>query len=175
MAWLSRNGAPSGLIASVANAISEVHPRISVQFTTLEEQVSASLTRPRLLAVLSGFFGAVALLLAMLGLYGTLAYRVTSRRNEIGVRLALGAARTRVVAMVLSEVGRLVIFGVAIGIALTIAATRLLKSFLFGVTATDPTTVVLSAATLAFVAVLAGAIAAWHAARIDPMETLREE
>jgi len=172
---LRSDGAPAALMASVANVIAEVHPRISVRFTTLEDQVAASLTRPRLLAVLSGFFGGVALLLAMLGLYGTLAYRVTSRRNEIGVRLALGAARTRVIGMVLGEVGRLVVLGVAVGVGLTFAVSRLLTSFLFDVTATDPVTVSLSAVALGVVAVAAGALPAWHASRLDPMQTLREE
>jgi ABC-type antimicrobial peptide transport system permease subunit len=169
------DGEPAILIGSVTNLIAEVHPRLSVRFTTLEDQVAASLTRPKLLAMLSGFFGAVALLLAMLGLYGTLAYQVTSRRNEIGVRLALGAARSHVLGMVLGEVGRLVVLGVAIGVALTVAGTRLLASFLFGVTVMDPMTVAVSAAILASVALAAGALPAWHAARLDPMETLREE
>jgi ABC-type antimicrobial peptide transport system permease subunit len=141
----------------------------------MADDVAASLTRPRLLAILSGFFGVVALLLAMIGLYGTLSYRVTSRRAEIGVRLALGAARGRVLGMVLSEVGGLIVIGVGIGIALTLAGTRLLASFLFGVTATDPITVAGSTAVLSFVALAAGALPAWHAARLDPMETLREE
>jgi ABC-type antimicrobial peptide transport system permease subunit len=127
------------------------------------------------LAVVSAFFGAIALLLAMIGLYGTLSYRVTGRRNEIGVRLALGAARTRVLGMVLGEVGRLVFAGIAIGIVVALASTRLLASFLFGVTASDPKTLLLSAVVLALVSVAAGALPAWHAARLDPMEAVREE
>jgi ABC-type antimicrobial peptide transport system permease subunit len=125
--------------------------------------------------VLSGFFGGVALLLAMIGLYGTLSYRVNSRRNEIGLRLALGAARRRVVGMVLGEVGRLTALGVVMGVACATAGTRLLTSFLFGIEATDPTTLGLSVAILTGVALAAGALPAWHAARLDPMETLREE
>jgi len=141
----------------------------------LDDQVSASLARPRALAVLSGFFGVIALLLAVIGLYGTVAHRVASRRNEIGVRLALGAARAQVLGMVLGEVSRMTSLGIALGVACAIAGTRLLRSFLFGVEATDPTALVLSAAILSCVALAAGALPAWHAARLDPMETLREE
>jgi predicted permease len=168
-------GPPTGLISSVANTIVEVHPRITVRFSTLADDVAASLTRPRLLAVLSGFFGAVALLLAMIGLYGTLSYRVTNRRNEIGLRLALGAARGRVLGMVLREVSVLVLLGVVLGVGVALASTRLLSSFLFGLTATEPSTLVASAVVLATVALVAGAVPAWRATRVDPMVALREE
>jgi len=172
---LRTDGAPTSLIPSITGLIADVHPRISVRFSTLEDRVAASLTRPRILAVLSGFFGAVALLLAMIGLYGTLAYQVTSRRNEIGVRRALGAARSRLLGMVFGQVGRLVLVGLALGVAMTLASTRVLASLLFGVSATDPRTLVLSAIVLVVVAAAAGALPAWRAARRDPMEVLREE
>ncbi len=172
---LRTDGAPTSLSPTVTDLITDVHPRISVRFGMLEDQVAASLTRPRILAVLSGFFGAVALLLAMIGLYGTLAYQVATRRNEIGVRRALGAPRSRLLGMVFGEVGRLVLIGLALGLALTLASTRFLASLLFGVTATDPNTLVASAVILAVVAAAAGALPAWRAARLDPMEVLRGE
>ncbi|NIM51355.1 MAG: FtsX-like permease family protein [Gemmatimonadales bacterium] len=172
---LRTEGPPTALVTAVTRLIEGVHPRISVRFATLEGMVAASLARPRVLAALSGFFGAVALLLAMIGLYGTLSYRVTSRRNEIGVRLALGATRTRVLGMVLGEVGRLASAGIAVGIIIALASTRVLSAFLFGVTATDPVTLVSSSVVLAAVAVAAGALPAWRAARLDPMEELREQ
>jgi ABC-type antimicrobial peptide transport system permease subunit len=137
--------------------------------------VAASLVRPRLLATLSGFFGAVALLLAMIGLYGTLAHAVASRRSEIGVRLALGAVPARVLGMVLGEVGRLIVAGLALGVGAALAGTRLLEAFLYGVAPSDPGTLASSAAVLAAVAFAAGALPAWRAARLDPMRTLREE
>ena len=168
-------GTPTALISAVTNTIVDVHPRISIRLSTLADEVATSLTRPRLLAVLSGFFGAVALLLAMIGLYGTLSYRVTNRRNEIGLRLALGAARGRVLAMVLGEVGGLVMLGIVLGIAVALASTRVLSAFLFGMTATEPKTLLLSAVVLAVVALAAGTIPAWRAARLDPMVALREE
>lgn len=172
---LRTDGAPTSLIPTVTGLIAEMHPRISVRFFTLQDQVEVSLSRQRLLAVLSGFFGAVALLLAMIGLYGTLAYQVTSRRNEIGVRLALGAARSRLLGMVFGEVGRLVLIGLTLGVALTFATTRFLASLLFGVKATDLKTLVFSAVVLAVMAAAASTLPAWHAARLDPMVVLREE
>jgi predicted permease len=172
---LRTDGSPTVLAPAVVNMIADEHPRISIRFTTLEDRIAASLTRPRILAVLSGFFGAVALLLAMIGLFGTISYRVTNRRNEIGVRLALGAAWIRVLSMVLGEFGRLVLAGIVLGVVGALASTRLLSAFLFGVTATDLKTLVLSAVVLASVAVAAGALPAWRAARLDPMEVLREE
>jgi ABC-type antimicrobial peptide transport system permease subunit len=168
-------GLPNALVPMVTSAIADLNPTISVEYTTLADDVAISLARPRVLAILAGFFGAVALLLATIGLYGTLSYRVTSRRNEIGVRLALGAKRTQVVTMVLSEVGRLTVVGIVVGAGVTLASTRVLDAFLFGVTATDPMTLVLSAVALAVVALAAGALPAWRAARLDPMVALREE
>ena len=172
---LRTDAAPAALIPSVKREVAAVESSISLDITTLSDQVAASLARPSLLAALSGFFGAVALLLSMIGLYGTLSYAVASRRGEIGVRLALGAAPARVLGMVLGEVGRMVVAGLLLGAAAALAATRLLSAFLFGVTPTDPRTLAESVAVLAAVAFVAGALPAWRAARLDPMTTLREE
>jgi predicted permease len=152
-----------------------VNPAISLDVRTLSSQVSASLTRPRLLATLSGFFGALALLLAVIGLYGTMSYNVTQRRNEIGIRMALGAGNRRVLRMVVGEAGRLVAMGIVLGAVLAVATTRLLASFLYGLTATDPATLALSALGLVVIAMLAAAAPAWRAARLDPMTALRED
>jgi putative ABC transport system permease protein len=167
--------APASYIPQVKALIADVHPRISIRFTTLADEVSASLTQPRILAVLSGFFGAVALLLAMIGLYGTLSYRVVSRRNEIGLRMALGGTQGRVLGMVMSEVGKLVGIGIGLGMVCALGCARLLSAFLFGVSATDPRSLVLPVVLLSLVSAVAGALPALRAARLDPMVALREE
>jgi ABC-type antimicrobial peptide transport system permease subunit len=172
---LSTAGAPESLIQGVKQVVEEVNPNLSLEFRTLAGQVDASLTRERMLALLSAFFGGLALLLSMMGLYGTLSYSVARRRKEIGVRVALGAQPARVLRMVLREAGAMVIGGLVIGVIAALAGARLISSFLFGLTPTDPATVVLAAGLLATVAFVASAIPAWRAARTDAMVPLREE
>jgi len=172
---LRTDGPLSSIVPGVKRTVAEVNRSIAIDLTPLSQQLDASLTRDRLMATLSGFFGAVALSLAMVGLYGTLSYSVARRRNEIGIRIALGAARGRVVHLVLSEVARMVIVGVMLGAVAALASTRLVRSLLYGVSASDPATVVVSVAILSVVAIAAGALPAWRAARVDPIAALREE
>jgi predicted permease len=172
---LRTDGPVSSLVPGVKRAVADVNGSIGIRLRPLSQLLDASLTRDRLMATLSGFFGAVALMLAMVGLYGTLSYNVARRRNEIGIRIALGAARGRVVQLVLAEVTGMVTVGVLVGAAVALASTRLVRSLLYGLSASDPTTMVASVVILSVVAVAAGALPAWRAARVDPIAALREE
>jgi ABC-type antimicrobial peptide transport system permease subunit len=146
-----------------------------LQVATFTTQVEESLARERLLATLSGFFGGLALLLAIIGLYGVMSYNVARRRNEIGIRMALGAEQSRVLRMVLREVSTLIFIGLAIGLGITMAATRFVSSFLYGLTPNDPKILGSAAVLLALVALGAGYLPARRASRLDPMTALREE
>jgi predicted permease len=169
------SGAPAGAISAVKSAMAEVNPNITLEFATLATQVDESLNKERLLATLSGFFGGLALLLATIGLYGVMSYNVARRRNEIGIRMALGAEQARVLRMVLREVLVLILCGLAVGLAATLATTRFVESFLYGMKPNDPLTLGIAAGTLALVAMVAGFLPARRASRLDPMTALREE
>jgi predicted permease len=168
-------GSATALVPIIKSMVAEVNRSIALEFTPLSDQVDASLRRERILATLSAFFGALALLLATVGLYGTLSYSVARRRNEIGIRIALGAGQRRVMRLVMGEVTRMVAVGLALGAAAALLSTRWVKSFLFGVSASDPTTVIASVIIMGLVALAAGAMPAWRAARVDPISALREE
>ena len=168
-------GKATTMIQEAERAVAGVDPDASLQFRTLAGQVDESLARERLLATLSGFFGGLALLLAMIGLYGITSYNMTQRRNEIGIRMALGAHQSHIVRTVLGEVAILIGIGLAIGLAATVGVTHFIQSFLYGVKANDPRMLSLAAAILALVATIAGFLPARRASRLDPMNALREE
>jgi len=172
---LRANGPAASLIPSVKTAVDEVNHDITLQFRTLSVQLDESLGRERLLATLSGFFGALALALAVIGLYGVMSYNVARRRNEIGIRMALGAEQARVLRMVLGEVAILIVAGLALGFAVAVFSTRLLASFLYRLEPNDPTTLVTACVVLVASAVVAGLLPARRAANLDPMTALREE
>jgi predicted permease len=171
----SRSGSPASLTRSVAAAARAVSPALSLTFQPLAGQLDASLIQERITAMLAGFFGALALLLAALGLYGVTAYAVTRRRVEIGIRMALGAAPGNVVRLVLSRVTLLVGIGVAAGAGLSLWASTLVASLLYGLEPRDPLTLSGAVATLAAVGCFAGWLPAWRASRIDPAQVLRAE
>lgn len=160
---------------SVKGAIAEIAPRLPVELTTMNQQLDESLRLPRTLGMLSGFFGALALLLASIGLYGIVAYAVTRRTNEIGIRVALGAQRSNILAMVLKDTLLLVCVGVAIGIPAAVGASRLISNMLFDLSPTDPAVLMTATLVLSAAAALAGLIPARRASRVDPMVALRYE
>ena len=168
-------GTPTALVASVKRAIASVDGSASLEFTTLTAQVDKTLQRERLLATLASFFGALALLLAIIGLYGVMSYMVSRRRREIGIRMALGAEKWQVLKMIMGEVAVLIGSGIAVGLGIALGATRLVASFLYGVRPNDPLTLFLAAGVLAATAGAAGYWPARRASRQDPMTSLREE
>jgi predicted permease len=167
-------GSPPLLTKSLAAALTGVNKDIAITFRLLSEQVNASLVQERIVAMLSGFFGALALLLAGLGLYGVTSYSVGRRRIEIGIRMALGAAPAGVVRMVLARVAILVAIGIVAGSGVSLWASRFVTALLYGLQPRDPLTLVLAALVLSAIGALAGWIPARRAARIDPARVLRE-
>ncbi|MCW5981566.1 MAG: ABC transporter permease [Bryobacteraceae bacterium] len=168
-------GNVGGVMRNVKNAIGEVNPAIGIEFRLMSRQLEDSLMRERLMAALSGAFGLLAALLATLGLYGVIAYMVARRRSEIGVRMALGAGRGRVIRLVLGEAGLLVVIGLAAGAVLALAAGRAAAALLFGLEPHDPLTMAAAMALLALVAFASAYGPARRAAALEPMSALREE
>jgi ABC-type antimicrobial peptide transport system permease subunit len=167
-------GSPALLTESLAAALTGVNKDVAITFRMLSEQVNTSLVQERIVAMLSGFFGGLALLLAGLGLYGVTSYAVGRRRTEIGIRMALGAAPSGVVRTVLRRVAVLVGIGVALGAGISLWASRFVATLLYGLQPRDPATLVLAALVLSLIGAMAGWIPALRAARIDPARVLRE-
>jgi predicted permease len=165
----------AAIVPAVRETIGQVNRGISLEFQNLETQVDDSLLQPRMVALLSAFFGGLALLLAMIGLYGVTAYGVARRQSEIGIRMALGAQPASVIWLVLREVAIMLVIGTALGLAASIAAGRLVASLLFGMKANDAAPLALGALLLAAATSLAAYVPAHRAARLDPMTALREE
>jgi predicted permease len=167
-------GSPALLTKPLAAVLTDVNRDLAITFRPLEDQVNAALTQERIVALLSAFFGGLALLLAALGLYGVTSYAVSRRRTEIGIRMALGAAPGGVVRLVLRRVAILVGLGVIVGTAVSLWAGRFVATLLYGLEPRDPFTVVAAAAVLGTIGALAGWLPARRASRVDPARVLRD-
>jgi putative ABC transport system permease protein len=164
------------MVTTAARGIlQEMNPEIPANFRTFQQVYSASLGSRRFNLILIAFFGTVALLLATAGIFGVMAYSVSRRTREIGVRVALGARSRDVLTMILGQGLRTIAIGLAIGLAGALALTRTMASLLFGVTATDPLTFAVVIALLVAAALLACYIPARRATKVDPMVALRYE
>jgi ABC-type antimicrobial peptide transport system permease subunit len=159
----------------VERTIAEENKGISVELRTLAQQVNDSMVQERLLAMLSGFFAILALLLAAVGLYGTFTYLVTQRQREFGIRMALGAEAGSILRLVMRDVAVIIVGGIAAGALISFAATRVLAKLLFGLSAHDPVTFAGAVAILSAVAVVAGCFPARRATKVDPIVALRHE
>ncbi len=167
---------PLSLVSAVRGAIREVDPEQPIyRVMTMEQVVADAVARPRLTMLLLGVFAALALTLAAVGIYGVIAYSVSQRTHEIGIRLALGAQAADVLRLIIRQVMGLVSAGVGIGLAGALSLTRLMKTLLFGVSATDPLTFTVITLLLALVALLACWLPARRAAQVDPIVALRNE
>jgi len=168
------------MLANIRREVARVDPTLPLfEIHTLEQEMDAALVQQRLTALLSGVFGALALVLACVGLYGLLAYGVAQRQRELGVRMALGAQRGQVVWMVMREAAWMVGIGILIGAPAAWGVARMaanqIEGLLFGLKATDPQTIAAAVLILAGVAAVAAYLPARRASRVDPMVALRSE
>jgi putative ABC transport system permease protein len=170
------NGDPLALVSAIRRIVASVDPDVPVSnVQMMDDIIDLAVSDRRQLMILLGAFAALAMLLASVGLYGVLAYAVTHRSREIGLRMALGASYLSVTALVVRQGLTLTAVGLAIGVAASFAAARSLKTVIYGVTATDPTTLASVAAVLTIVALVACFVPARRASRVDPIVVLREE
>jgi ABC-type lipoprotein release transport system permease subunit len=174
--YLRTAGAPQALVPSVRALIRELSPDLPVyDVRTMQDRVELATVRPRLTTWVLAIFAAVALLLAGVGVYGVIAYDVTQRTREIGVRMALGARPAAVLRMVLRRGLVLTLLGLGVGLLVAFGATRLLRSLLYGVGPADPVTYVAIVMVLGLAAALATWFPARRATRVDPVEAIRTQ
>ena len=169
-------GDPLSVAGAVRNEIRQMDASLPVaSVRSMNDVVAAALATPRLTGFLLGVFGAIALALAAVGIYGVLAYLVSQRTQEIGIRLAIGADRSQVLGMVLRQGLSLAAVGIVVGLIGAFALTRLMQSLLYEVRPNDPTTFVAVAAALLLIALVASFLPAWRATRVSPMIALRAQ
>lgn len=169
------SGDPMGMSETVRRISHELNADVPVRFNTLASKLADSVASPRFLSVLLSLFAGLALCLALVGVYAVMAYAVAQRSAEVGLRMALGAERRDVLSLILGQALKLTAVGLGIGLIAAALASRVLRSFLFGVTSVDPATYASTILLLAAAGILAGYLPAWRASRIDPLEALRQE
>jgi predicted permease len=172
---LRARGRFASVMEQVMAEMAALNGSLLVEFRIMQTDIDRSVSRERLMATLTGGFGLLAALLSALGLYGVMAYMVARRRGEIGVRMALGARRGDIGAMVLGEAGRLVLLGLVLGLGASLVLARSARSFLYGLEATDPATLALGCALLTATAFVATSLPVRRATRLDPVAVLRDE
>jgi putative ABC transport system permease protein len=167
---------PRPLVAAVREKISETDPNLPVSgILAMDEVIAASVAQPRLIMQFVGVFAGFALLLAAIGIYGVMAYTVTTRKQEMGIRVALGATPADILRLVVGQGMRMTLVGVVLGVVISFGLTRLLSSLLFGVQSTDPLAFTAAALLLVATALLASYLPARRATRVDPIVVLRYE
>jgi len=169
------SSAPSIALSATRDKLSQLYPEMKTEYHVFQTEIQSGLVRERLMALLSGFFGALAAFLAMIGLYGVISYIIAMRRNEIGIRMALGATRREVIRIVLRRTLALLALGVGVGALLAVAVTNSARTLLYGLQPGDPLSLLGAAAFLAVVALAASFWPAYRATRHDPMKALRYE
>jgi predicted permease len=169
------NEAPESLILSLKNTAAKNSPEVVLSFSILRTSILERLTRERLMATLSGVYGGLATVLAMVGIYGIISYMVVRRGGEMGLRIALGAQRTSVVGIVLREAAGLVAGGLVVGTGIAIACASTVRTLLYGIRPVDPMTLIVAAGGLLTVALAASLVPAVRAASVDPIQALHEE
>jgi putative ABC transport system permease protein len=166
---------PTQLTSNARRIIHDLAPEVPPRFRTVDTIVNQSVAGRRLTFTLAAFFAGSALLVAVLGVYGVMAFLVSERAHEFGIRMALGAQRLDVQRLVLGQAARLVLAGLSLGLALALVATRLLSHLLFGIRATDPLTYGAAVAVLTCAALVACELPAIRATRVDPARALRAD
>jgi predicted permease len=171
---IAANDVPTAITA-IRHKMESEHPEMVMQFVDFQQNIQDSLVGDRMMAMLAGFFGLLAAILVVVGLYGVLSYFIAQRRNEIGIRIALGAHRWQVIALVMRDTALMLLAGTVVGLPLTLLAGRSASAMLFGLKAYDPLTLGFAVALLAVIAALASWLPARNAANLDPVAALRSE
>ena len=167
---------PNGIAAEVHSVLKQINNRLPIlEQQTLNDQIEHSLEQQKMITSLCSIFGLLALLLASIGIYGTLAYSVAGRTAEIGTRMAIGARKSHVISLVLRDLVFVLLAGLLLGLPFAFGATRWLESFLFGVRPLDPLAFSASVLLICAIALFAGYLPARRAANIEPMRALRHE